>query len=292
MDVNKVIGMTILALVIALAAVVTYFILVKVVAPPTTLHRGTTIITLPLGIGSYQVNIIAWPPYFQLLNASSIYKLFTNYSLVYGPNTAPIKVLIIYNPIMPPGTNFTLSNINYMLNSTKSGLVQYEIAFNLFSFMGTGSSPMTLAETNVASVAYCLYYNSTNKDNALLFLREVASYVGSNATKVASLTSTTLIQNMLNQMSINMNVTNCVNKYENIITKYQTSVGVILNAYYVQPFYTQAPLGTSSVNSPVVFILGYNSVSGAYDDTYTPTQLSTFVNNLATQRFMYQNING
>lgn len=157
MDINKVINDAILVLVIILAAVLTYFLLARVVVPPSKLHSGETIITYP-PIGTS--GIIVWPPYFQLLNAStvsSIYNTFKNYSLVYGPDTAPIKVLIFYNPILPPATNFSIVNTNYMINtSEKGGLVQYEIVFNIGSFNYSGQpSPLVLAEENVASVAYC-----------------------------------------------------------------------------------------------------------------------------------------
>ncbi|WP_243675044.1 hypothetical protein [Vulcanisaeta distributa] len=156
MDINKVINDAILVLVIILAAVLTYFLLARVVVPPSKLHSGETIITYP-PIGTS--GIIVWPPYFQLLNAStvsSIYNTFKNYSLVYGPDTAPIKVLIFYNPILPPATNFSIVNTNYMINTSEKGLVQYEIVFNIGSFNYSGQpSPLVLAEENVASVAYC-----------------------------------------------------------------------------------------------------------------------------------------
>jgi hypothetical protein len=298
MDINKAIGFAILALALVLAAVLTYYILTKFIAPPSTLHRGTTIVVLPVGTGPYQVSIVAWPPYFQLDNASSFYRLFTNYSLVYGPSTAPIKVLIIYNPVMPPATNFTVLNTNYILSTAGSGLVQYEIAFNVFSFMTTSSptsSPLTIAELNVASVAYCLYYNSTNRDYALLFLKEVGSYVGSNATNIANLTSTAEIQSLLNRLGVSINASTCVSKYEDFVmnSRYQGLVGLTLNAYYVPPYYTPNPLiGTSPINSPIIFILGYNSLTGAYDSTINDLQLPVFIQNLITQKFMYQNITG
>ena len=290
MDINRVIDSAILVLVIILAAVLTYFLLVRVVAPPSKLHSGVTEITYPIGTSS----IVIWPPYFQLDNASLIYNSFSNYSLVYGPSTAPIKVLILYNPVMPPSTNFTANNVNYILSTSRDGLVQYEIAFNVYSYMGTMSaSPLTTAELNVASVAYCLYFNSTNKDNALLFLSKVGSIIGSNASNIANLTSIASVQSILNGMGINMNATTCVNKYEQFVMKYQGMVGLVLTLYYVPPFLTPSPLTYEvPINSPVLFMLGYNTLTGAYDDTINNIQLPIFIQNLMTQKFMYQNLSG
>ncbi len=293
MDVNKVIDTAIFMLVIILAAVLTYFLLARVVAPPSKLHSGVTEITYPpIGTSS----IVIWPPYFQLDNASLIYAAFSNYSLIYGPSTAPIKVLILYNPVMPPATNFTVNNINYILNTSggKGGLVQYEIAFNVYSYMGTMSaSPLTTAELNVASVAYCLYFNTTNKDNALLFLNRVGSIIGSNASNIANLTSISSVQSILNSMGININATSCVNEYEQYVMRYQGEVGLVLSLYYVPPFVTPSPLTYEvPLNSPIVFMLGYNSLTGAYDDTVNNIQLPIFVQNLMTQKFMYQNLSG
>ncbi len=288
MDINKAIDMAIFALVLILAAVLTYFLLIKIVAPPATLHKGLTIIESPY------TGIYAWPPYFQLNNASLIYNDFKNYSLIYGPNSAPIKVLILLNPVMYPATNFTVLNADYIMNTAEKGLVQYEIAFNVFSSMGTlSSSPLTVAEINVASVAYCLYYNSTNKYNALIFLRAIGSYVGSNMTKVANLTSTSFIQEVVNELGVNINVTNCVNMYEHYLLSYQMGVGEVLLEYYVPPYLTPT-LFTNSlpINTPILFMVGYNTVTGAYDDTINNIQLPIFVQNLLTQKFMYQNLNG
>ncbi|WP_054855266.1 hypothetical protein [Vulcanisaeta sp. JCM 16161] len=218
MDVNKVIDMAILVLVIILAAVLTYFLLARIFAPTSKLHSGVTEITYPIGTSS----IVIWPPYFQLDNASLIYSSFSNYSLVYGPSTAPIKVLILYNPVMPPATNFTVNNVNYIISTSSKGLVQYEIAFNVYSYMGTMSaSPLTTAELNVASVAYCLYFNSTNRYNALLFLSRVGSIIGANASNIANLTSISSVQSILNGMGINVNATSCVSRYEQYVMKYQ-----------------------------------------------------------------------
>ncbi len=298
MDINKAISIAILALVLVLAAVLTYFILAKVIAPPSKLHTGTPIVIYPLGT-SGGASVIAWPPYFQLLNALRIYNAFRNYSLVYGPNTAPIKVLILYNPVMSPATNFSIINTNYILSTSKEGLVQYEIAFNILSFNYTGSpSPLVLAETNVASVAYCLYYNSTNMDDALLFLSKVGSFIGTNTTKVANLTSISTIQEMLNELGINMNVTECISEYKPYVSSnmYQAMIVSVINGYYVQPFLTPTPLTyqvpTNLPNLPILFMLGYNSVTGAYDDTTNNIQLPIFVQNLMTQSFMYKNLNG
>ncbi|MGC8606491.1 MAG: hypothetical protein ACP5GZ_04085 [Vulcanisaeta sp.] len=288
MDINKAIDIAILTLVIVLAAVLTYFMLAKIIAPPSRLHSGVTIIT-----STYE-GINAWPPYFQLINSSVVYNTFKNYSLVYGPNTAPIKVLILYNPVMPPATNFTVTNANYIINTSEEGLVQYEIAFNVYSYMSAMSaSPLTTAETNVASVAYCLYFNSTNSDNALLFLSEVGSIIGSNTSNVANFTSTASIQEILNKLGININATECVNKYETYVMNYQRLIGYVLVLYYVPPFLTPTPLTYEiPINSPVLFMLGYNSMTGAYDDTINNIQLPIFVQNLMTQKFIYQNLNG
>ncbi len=290
MDINKAISSAIIVLVIILAAVLTYFLFARIIAPPSKLHSGLTEIIYPVGTSG----IVVWPPYFQLINESSVYDLFSNYSLIYGPSNAPIKVLILYNPVMPPATNFTVDNLDYILNTSREGLVQYEIAFNVYSYMGTMSaSPLTTAELNVASVAYCLYYNSTNRDNALLFLSRVGSIIGSNASNIANLTSISSIQSILNGMGINMNATTCVSRYEQYVMKYQTEVGLVLTLYYVPPFVTPSPLTYEvPINSPVVFILGYNNATGAYDSTINNLQLPIFVQNLMTQRFMYQKLSG
>lgn len=290
MDINKAISSAIIVLVIILAAVLTYFLFARIIAPPSKLHSGLTEIIYPVGTSG----IVVWPPYFQLINESSVYDLFSNYSLIYGPSNAPIKVLILYNPVMPPATNFTVDNLDYILNTSREGLVQYEIAFNVYSYMGTMSaSPLTTAELNVASVAYCLYYNSTNRDNALLFLSRVGSIIGSNASNIANLTGISSIQSILNGMGINMNATTCVSRYEQYVMKYQTEVGLVLTLYYVPPFVTPSPLTYEvPINSPVVFILGYNNATGAYDSTINNLQLPIFVQNLMTQRFMYQKLSG
>ncbi|MCG2880984.1 MAG: hypothetical protein L7G96_06665 [Vulcanisaeta sp.] len=297
MDITKVMSLAVLALVLVLAAVVTYYVLSKFVAPPSKLHKGPITVVLPIGTAPYQQEIPVWPPYFQLTNASQIYLSFVNYSLIYGPDNAPIKVLIIYNPVMPPATNFTVLNTDYILNTAKSGLAQYEIVFNVVSFSPTltPTSPLALAELNVASVAYCLYYNFTDKDYALLFLKEVGSYVGSNTTNIVNLTSIATVQGLLDKLRVSINASACVGRYEHFVLDpaYQYRVLLTLMDYYVPPQYTPNFLtGTSPVNSPIIFILGYNSLTGAYDSTLNNLQLSTLIQNLMMQKFMYEKSTG
>ncbi|WP_243678554.1 hypothetical protein [Vulcanisaeta distributa] len=127
----------------------------------------------------------------------------------------------------------------------------------------SASPPLTTAELNVASVAYCLYFNSTNKYDALLFLSKVGSIIGSNASNIANLTTISSVQSILNGMGININATSCVNKYEQYVMKYQGEVGIVLTLYYVPPFLTPSPLTYEvPINSPIIFTLGYNTMTG------------------------------
>ncbi|WP_243675043.1 hypothetical protein [Vulcanisaeta distributa] len=77
---------------------------------------------------------------------------------------------------------------------------------------------------------------------------------------------------------------------------YQMVIPSIINDYYVQPVLAPTPL-TYEVpinlpNLPTLFIIGYNSVTGAYDDTSNNIQLPILIQNLMTQKFIYQNLSG
>lgn len=93
-----------------------------------------------------------------------------------------------------------------------------------------------------------------------------------------------------------MNATECVSEYGHYVSNsmYQMVIPSIINDYYVQPLLTPTPL-TYEVpinlpNLPTLFIIGYNSVTGAYDDTSNSIQLPILIQNLMTQKFIYQNL--
>ncbi len=275
-------NIVIIVLALVFVAVLTYFVLAKIVAPFSTLHRGATLIE------SQYPGILAWPPTYELINTTSILKLLSNYSLVYGPNTAPIKIAILFNPLIPPGSNFTISNVNYILSTSSSGSVQYYILFNVLSFSAPGysSSPLTIAEINVASITYCIY-NTINRTAALEFLNDVSNYVSANETLVTNLTSTSFLQQFLTAHGFNVNTTTCISNYESRVMSYQSYIGLILNAYYVPTYVIPTETGQIPVNAPVLFIIGYNNVTQSAADSLNNVDLPLFIHNLETQEFMY-----
>jgi len=274
MDLDRVLNYALMLIIVAFVAVLTYFVMGKVYV----VHHGDAYVYWYFAPG-----IIMWPPYFDLIHANQLFSYFTNYSLGYGDPGAPVRILVIYNPLTNFAANFILNYSDYILRTSGEGLVRYDIVFNLQSFSSLSNPNVQSSTLLVGSTAYCIY--GINKSLVFDFLAEVSREVRSNATAaLVRLSNESFIINLTRSLGLNINVTQCLSRYGGVINSYQLSIPLILSSLYIPSTITPGSLTTYQ---PFLVIIGYSERYGVLVSDVNDVDLEVLVNNLLTQGFLY-----